>query len=257
MNSLSELKPILTTLILPPAGLLLLLLLGLILVFKKKTVGLALSFLAATLLWLLSCYPVATWLAQNILPQHAPLSVAALRSSGVQAIVVLGGGVQPQAPEYGEPQASLPAAARLRYGIWLARQTGLPIAFAGGKGWGAADAQNLTEGEVTRRLALRDYGVTLRWIDDQSRDTAENATLLRPILKKDNIQRIALVTHAWHMPRAVQAFERAGFTVTPAPMAYILPSRQSVLGWLPSVDGLEGSRVVLKEWLALLVQRFT
>ncbi len=248
-----ELKPILTTLVLPPAALLLLALLGLLLAVRKKATGLALAFVAVVLLWLVSCHAVAVWLAQNILPQFAPVTSAVLKNSGVQAIVVLGGGVAPLAPEYGEPQASLPAAARLRYGVWLARQTQLPVAFAGGMGWGAAAAQTLPEGEIARRLAQRDYGLTLRWIEDQSRDTAENARMLRPLLQKDKVQRIALVTHAWHMPRSVQAFERAGFTVTAAPMAYILPKQNKVLEWLPSVDGLQSSQLVLKEWLALRV----
>ncbi|MDO9360940.1 MAG: YdcF family protein, partial [Polaromonas sp.] len=140
---------------------------------------------------------------------------------------------------------------------WLARQSGLPLAFAGGLGWGAASTQTLSEGEVARRAAQQDYGLALRWIDDRSRDTAENAQMLRPILHKDGIQRIALVTHAWHMPRSVQAFERAGFTVTPAPTAFILASRNSVLQWVPSADGLGTTQLVLKEWLGLLVQRFT
>ncbi|HYW58149.1 MAG TPA: YdcF family protein [Polaromonas sp.] len=257
MISPGELKPILSTLVLPPAGPLLLVFLGLLLAVKKRVFGLALSFLAATLLWLLSCHAVAVWLAQNILPQHEAVSVATLKASEVQAIVVLGGGVHPLAPEYRESQASMPAAARLRYGVWLSRQTGLPIAFAGGKDWGASQSQSLSEGEVARRTARQDYGVTLRWVDDQSRDTAENASLLRPLLQKDKIQHIALVTHAWHMPRSLQAFERAGFTVTPAPMGFILTSRHGLLEWLPSADGLDSSRAVLKEWLALLVQRFT
>lgn len=252
-----SLKPLLTTLVLPPAAPLLLIGLGLLLAARKKAAGLVLAFVATTLLWLLSCHAVAVWLALNLLPAYPPLPVAALKASPVQAIVVLGGGVHPVAPEYGEAQASLPAAARLRYGAWLARQTGLPVAFAGGMGWGAADTQALSEGEVARRAALQDYGLTLRWIDSRSRDTGENARLLRPLMQKDKIERIALVTHAWHMARSVSAFERAGFTVTPAPTGFVLPSRNGVLEWLPSSDGLDSSRVVLKEWLGLLVQRFT
>lgn len=257
MMSLGELKPILTTLLLPPGAPLLLVLLGLGLAVRKKAAGLTLALLGSVLLWLLSCHAVAVWLALNLLPQHSALSLAALKTSGAQAIVVLGGGVHPAAPEYGEPQASAPAAMRLRYGAWLARQSRLPVAFAGGLGWGAAQTQTLPEGEVARRAALQDYGLTLKWIDSQSRDTAENARLLRPLLLKDGVQRIVLVTHASHMPRSVRAFEGAGFTVTAAPMGFILPSRAGVLEWLPSSDGVEGSRVVLKEWLALLVQRFT
>lgn len=257
MIAIGELKPILTALVLPPASLLLLIGLGLLLAARKKAAGLLLAFAAAAMLWLLSCHAVTVWLAQNLLPQYPPISVAALKADPVQAIVVLGGGVHPLAPEYGEPQAAPAAAMRLRYGAWLARQTGLPVAFAGGLGWGASGAQALSEGEVARRAALQDYGLTLRWIDSQSRDTSENAQFLRALMHKDKVQSIALVTHAWHMPRAVNAFERAGFTVMPAPMGFILPSRNGVLQWTPSADGLGGTQLVLKEWLGLLVQRFT
>ena len=252
-----ELKPLLTTLVLPPASLLLLIGLGLLLAARKKAVGLWLACAAAAGLWLLSCHAVAVWLALNLLPQHTPLPVAALKTGPVQAIVVLGGSVYPTAPEYGEPQASAAAAMRLRYGAWLARQTGLPVAFAGGIGWGATDAQALSEGEVARRAALQDYGLTLRWIDSHSRDTAENAQFLRALMQKDKIQRIALVTQAWHMPRSVRAFERAGFTVTPAPTGFIRPNRNALLEWLPSGEGLDTSRMVLREWLGLLVQGLT
>jgi uncharacterized SAM-binding protein YcdF (DUF218 family) len=253
MIQLGELKPILAVLVLPPAAPLLLALLGLLLAAKRKAAGLALAFFAVTLLWLLSCQAVAVWLAQNILPQYAPLALSSLKSSGAQAIVVLGGGVQPRAPEYGEAQASPPGLARLRYGIWLSRQTGLPVAYAGGIGWGASGPQTLSEGAVARRLAQQDYGLSLRWVEDQSRDTVENAELLKPLLAKDRITRIALVTHAWHMPRSVQAFERAGFSVTAAPTAYILQSQNPLLRWLPSSDGLNSTQTVLREWLALQV----
>jgi len=257
MNSLGELKPILTTLLLPPASLLLLGFLGLLLAARRKAAGLLLIFLAGVALWLLSCHAVSVWLAHTLLPQHAPVTAAAVKSGGVQAIVVLGGGVHPVAPEYGEPQASPAAAMRLRYGVWLARQSGLPVAFAGGLGWGAANGQVISEGEVARRAAQQDYGLALRWIDTQSRDTVENAQFLKPLMEKDKVQRIALVTHAWHMPRSVRAFERAGFIVTPAPMGFILPSRNGVLQWTPSADGLGTSQLILKEWLGLLAQRFT
>jgi len=252
-----ELKPILTALVLPPAPLLLLIGLGLLLAARKKAAGLLLAFVAAALLWLLSCHAVAVWLAANLLPQYPPLAVATLKSSPVQAIVVLGGGVFPVAPEYGEAQALPSAAARLRYGVWLARQSGLPLAFAGGMGWGAASTQTLPEGEVARRAALQDYGLALRWIDSRSRDTAESAQALQAMMFQDKVRHIALVTHAWHMPRSVRAFERAGFTVTPAPMGFILPGHNGLLQWLPSSDGLEVSRQVLREWLGLLVQRLT
>ncbi|MGH6637371.1 MAG: YdcF family protein [Polaromonas sp.] len=253
---LGELKPLLTSLVLPPLAPLLLALLGVLLAFKRKRGGLALAALSLVLLWLLSCHGVAVWLASTALPQFAPLSAAALKTGKVQAIVVLGGGLLPEAPEYGQPQPGSHTAARLRYGIWLARQTGLPVAFTGGVGWAANGVQEKSEAEVVARAALQDYGVKLRWNETQSRDTAGNARLLAPLLQRDGVQHIALVTDAWHMPRAVAAFERAGLTVTPAPMGYVLPVERDLLEWMPSARGLLASQQVLREWLALAAGRF-
>lgn len=250
------LKPLLTSLVLPPLAPLLLALLGLLLAFKRRRGGLALAALALALLGLLSCHGMAVWLARTALPQFAPLSVAVLKTGKVQAIVVLGGGLLPQAPEYGQPQPSAHTAARLRYGIWLARQSGLPVAFTGGVGWAAHGAQAASEAQVAARVALQDYGVKLRWNETQSRDTADNARLLAPLLQRDGVQHIAVVTDAWHMPRAVAAFERAGFAVTPAPMGYVLPIERDLLEWMPSARGLLASQQVLREWLGIAAGRF-
>jgi uncharacterized SAM-binding protein YcdF (DUF218 family) len=70
-------------------------------------------------------------------------------------------------------------------------------------------------------------------------------------LQPAGVTRIALVTHAWHMERSVRLFERAGFTVLPAPMNAIAVESYAMLNWLPSADGLQDTRHVLREWLAL------
>jgi uncharacterized SAM-binding protein YcdF (DUF218 family) len=253
-------KSLLASLALPPLSLLLLALTGVFLAARRKRGGITLAVLAIALLWLLSCHGTAVWLARTVLPQYQPLPVAQLKAAKVQAIVVLGGGVLPQAPEYGEPQPSHYTSARLRYGIWLSRQSGtatpLPIAFSGGLGWTASTIQKQSEAEVAARSALQDYGVALRWAESASRDTGANARLMAPLLKNAGIQNIALVTDAWHLPRAVAAFERAGLTVTPAPMGFMLPVQNDLIEWLPSGPGLQGSQQVLREWLALIVGRF-
>jgi len=247
------LKPLLSALLLPPLSPLLLALIGLLLALKKRRGGFALLLFALTLLWLLSCHGTAVWLSRSILPQFSPLVASELKTGQVQAIVVLGGGVLPLAPEYGQAQPRAETAARLRYGLWLARQSGLPVAFTGGRGWAAHSAQTESEAEVVQRVAQQDYGLSLRWLEADSRDTADNARLLAPLLQRDGVARIALVTHAWHMPRSVAAFERAGLVVLPAPMGFVLPDENQLLQWLPSAHGLLASRQVLREWLGIAV----
>lgn len=256
---LGELKPLLTALVLPPAAPLLLAFGGLLMVWRNKRLGSVLCVAGLGGLWLLGCNAVAVWLALHILPQVPALppstAAALLQARQVQAVVVLGGGVQAFAPEYGAAQPTADTATRLRYGVWLARQSQLPLAFAGGVGWANSGTAAPSEGAAARAAVAQDYGLALRWVDDQSRDTAENAARLQALLAADGVQRIALVTQAWHMPRAQLAFERAGFTVTPAPTGFTLPQQRSLLEWLPTGHGLQSSREVLREWLGLWVAR--
>ena len=253
---LGTLRPILTALFLPPLAPLLLALIGLILVFRKKRGGLVLTAFSLMLLWVLSCHGTASWLSRTVLPQFPPLALNQLQTNKVQAIVILGGGVLAQASEYGEAQPRAETAARLRYGLWLARQSGLPVAFSGGVGWAASSSQTASEARVAQRIAEQDFGQTLRWTESESRNTTGNARLLAPLLQRDGVLRIALVTHASHMPRAVLAFERAGFQVTPAATGYEVALESGVLEWLPSAPGLMASQQVLREWLASGVSRF-
>lgn len=247
-----ELKPILTALALPPTGPLLLALLGLLVARRRRAGGLAFVALCIIAAIALGSHAMARVLARELLPAVAPAQPQDLQQ--VQAIVVLGGGVQPEAPEYGGAQPNEASLLRLRYGARLARQTGKPLAFAGGVGWGGV-AGAPTEGSVARQVLQEDYGLAPRWIDERSRDTAENATQMAQLARPAGVRRIALVTDAIHMPRAAAEFRRAGFEVLPAPTAFALPQQRDVLEWLPSTRGYVTSRYVLREWLAGIVAR--
>jgi len=105
------------------------------------------------------------------------------------------------------------------------------------------------------RAAIAQFGVTLRWADGSSRDTVENASEMARLLQPAGIQRIALVTDSWHMPRSVLAFRRAGFDVVPAPTGFPAGQTRALLSWLPSAEGLTLSRQVIREALGLAVAR--
>lgn len=246
---LGTLKPVLSALVLPPAGPLLLAAAGLLLMRRFRRTGVAAVLAGLAALWLLSCHAFAVELARIVLPLPAPIDAARLQAT--QAIIVLGGGVSPEAPEYGSPQPSSATLSRLRYGIWLARGSGKPLAFAGGVGWAAQGTRAPAEGDVARRVAREEFGQTLRWVDDQSRDTRENARRIAPLLQRDGITKAAVVTDAVHMARALREFRAAGLEVVPAPTQ--LPSwrERGLLEWLPSAEGLVLSRHVLRERLAL------
>lgn len=258
MDILLALKPLVTALVLPAVSLSLLLAVSLIWSWLRidaksgtsPRVPIMCAGAASVLLWLCSCSAVSVGLAKHLLPAVEAIQVDDLKRSQIQAIVVLGGGIHNQVDEYGGPTLVPEAMSRLLYGAYLARASHLPMAFSGGKGWAAPQAQH-TEAQVAD-LALARLGIpALRWQENQSRDTHENARQTAAMLHGEGITRIALVTHAWHMPRSVKHFEAAGFTVLPAPMGFMHSGPASWQLWLPSGSGLRDTGLVLKEWLAL------
>jgi uncharacterized SAM-binding protein YcdF (DUF218 family) len=255
MELLLSLKPFLTALVLPAASGLLLLFALLFWAWRYPTQRrwpIACAATVTFVMWLLSCQAVAIWLSLHLLPQASPVNADDVKRAQVQAIVVLGGGVENEAVEYGGPTLSPDAMSRLLYGVHLSRSTQLPLAYTGGIGWAGASGQT-SEAEVAN-IALTRLGLpALRWQENQSRDTRENALLTAALLKGDHITHIALVTHAWHMPRSVRQFEAAGLQVTPAPMGFVRSDLSSWLQWLPSGKGLRDSGWVIREWLGLLL----
>lgn len=250
-----EWKPLLGALLLPPGGPLLLALLGVLLAARRRVPGLLLAGAGILVALALSTNGAALFLARHLLPPQAPVSPQDVQKT--QAVVVLGGGVLPQAPEYGVTQPNANTLARLRYGVRLVRASGLPLAFAGGIGWASTGMSTDSEGAVARRVLELEYGVKPAWVDDRSRDTAENARNMASLLLPRGVRRITLVTDAWHMARAADEFRRAGFEVLPAPTGFPGPHARPLLEWLPSASGVLLCRALVREWLALQVLRLT
>jgi uncharacterized SAM-binding protein YcdF (DUF218 family) len=254
MEALLFLKPILTGLIMPAASGPLLVVALSVWAFARSPKHLALrlpislSGCVGLGLWLISCPAVAVWLSLHLLPQVKAIQASDLKQQQVQAVVVLGSGVQAHSQEYDAPNLTTASMSRLLYGLHLAQGAQLPMAFTGGKGWGAQREQ-AAESEVADMVLARLHAPALRWQENQSRDTRENAQMAANMLQKEGITHIALVTHAWHMPRSVRNFENAGFKVLPAPMGFIQTDLQPILQWIPNGGALQDSCVVLKEWL--------
>jgi uncharacterized SAM-binding protein YcdF (DUF218 family) len=243
------LKKLITALILPPAGPLLLALLGLWLTRAKSRrwqhAGLWLATLSLLGLLVLSLPFVGNALMAPLEP-HPPITQAQLQRA--QAIVVLGGGSYHSAPEYGGDTVGYTTLERLRYGARLARQSRLPLLVTGGTPFGGRP-----EAESMREALQSDFGVKVRWVEAVSRDTAENASLSAPILKAAGITRIALVSHGWHLPRAIPLFEKQGLEVIAAPTAFSTGSPSLVEDLLPRA--MVRSRQALNEYLGQLYNR--
>lgn len=178
-----------------------------------------------------------------------PIAASDLRQA--QAIVVLGGGRYREAPEYGGDTVSDATLVRVRYAAKLQRATGLPLLVSGGK----PDGDGPSEAETMRRVLTDEFGTPVRWAEGESDNTRDNALHSARLLKRDGVTRVALVTHAWHMPRAVRAFSAAGLAVSPAP-TFFHREPLTPLDFLPQAKGLNRSRDAMHEWIGMLWYRW-
>lgn len=231
--------------LLPPLSLLLLGGGGLLLLRRRRHLGKWLIGLALAGLFLLSMPVVGNFLLDTLKPPPAVLS-----GREAEAIVVLTGGKIRDSLDYGGDTAGRFTLERARYAARLARQWRKPLLATGG-----APEGGRAEAELLRTLLRDEFGVEVRWVEDASRNTRENARNSAEILGQAGIRRIYLVTHAWHLKRAVPEFVAAGFQVVPAGMGYSLASHLTPLDFLPHPRGLEASYLALHEWIGLLWYR--
>lgn len=249
MSFLFLMKKLLSVAILPPLMPLLWGAAGLLVIPRRRRLGLVMAWGGLLLALALSLPP-----AVNLLT--APLEDIPVLPAGdlskAQAIVILGAGLRRDMPEYGGATPNRLTLERLRYGARLARSSDLPVLVSGG----ALDGY-LTEASVMAEALREDFGITPRWQEESSLDTAGNAYFTAALLKPQRIQRIVLVTHAAHMRRALAEFRMQGFEVFPAPTGFLSDRRagEEFLDFLPGATAAYSGWYAMHEWVGILVQK--
>lgn len=233
--------------LLPPLNLILLVATGILLLASRPRLGKRLLVATLALLYLLSTPLIADSLLQEL---ETPPEGNVLYNDA-QAIVVLGGGTYYNAPEYGNHTVGRYSLERIRYAAKLHRITGKPILATGGAPLG----DESSEAAQMKAVLETEFQVSVKWIEGASRNTNENAYKSFAILKRDEISHIALVTHAWHMPRAEREFGQAGFKVIPAPTAYTTRYKTDIFAFIPNAGALQKSSLFFHEVIGMLWYR--
>lgn len=247
----APLKSLVETLIMPPTSLYLMVLVGLALarfsgVKRRRRIGVSLAWAGGTATVALSLPLVAHLLLASLQhAEHIPPSAAAIDA---EAIVVLSADVDCDPPEYGEDQPGALTMLRCRYGAALARRTGLPVLLSGG----VLRPDRRPVSHVMRDFVQGELGVPVRWVEEASTTTRGNAEFSARILAREGIRRVALVSHAWHLPRATAAFEEAGMEVLPAPTAPHAPPSGLLESLVPRGKSLRDSTWAVHEWVGRL-----
>jgi uncharacterized SAM-binding protein YcdF (DUF218 family) len=237
-------KLALTTLVLPPGGPILLVIAGVLAWRRHPRAGRGLAAGGAATLWLCSL-PIVAGALVCALGGGTPVDLAAARQA--DAIVILGGGVRPQAAEYGGDTLGRLTLERVRYGAFLARQTGLPVLVTGG----APEQGVRAEADLMREVLEREFGVGVRWVEDRARNTGENASHAAALLAAEGKRRIVLVMHGFDVRRAMALFSAAGLEVIAAPTLVARLDRLEVADFLPSAGALAISYFTLYELAAI------
>jgi uncharacterized SAM-binding protein YcdF (DUF218 family) len=238
-------SPFATALVVPPLALLPISLAGAVLAWRYRRIGLVLAGIGTALLLLLSLPAIGGSL---LVPLERGLPLTPPPDDPPQAIVILAGdGIHAARPhEYGVGPLTLE---RLDAGAELYRRVYLPILVSGGR----PDVQGGPS--LAARMATvltRDFLVPVRWEDERSKNTWENAAFSAPILARHGIRSVYLVTHAWHMRRAIFCFRHFGITVTAAPVRLDRAPTPSPADFAPSINGWTDAYDAFHEWIGLV-----
>jgi uncharacterized SAM-binding protein YcdF (DUF218 family) len=90
-----------------------------------------------------------------------------------------------------------------------------------------------------------------------SRNTVENAEFVKTVANPKEGERWLLVTSAFHMPRSIGLFRRAGFKVEAYPVDWRASPSQALSFSSVAMNGLERTEVAMREWIGLAAYRLT
>jgi len=217
----------------PPTIFIVLNLLGALLALRWRRLGLAVAIISSV-----SLYALATPALSSSLLRIAEGGVSAPVDFGMaQAIVVLGGDVRPGNGSDIPDELGAMSLERLAYAAAAWRRLHLPVLVSGGR----LPEMHVSEATLMKQALEQDFAVPVAWSEEDSRTTWENAAFSARLLEQEQVRTVIVVSHAWHVPRAVWAFERHGLTALPWPASRTPPRLDRVKDFLPSIGALENS----------------
>jgi uncharacterized SAM-binding protein YcdF (DUF218 family) len=236
-----SLSDTLTAVLVPPFNLLPLSCAGLLITRRHPRVGFAVTTLGLGGLLLLAT-PLVSNTLLALLERNLPLVPST--ADPPQAIVVLSAEIRRDGSTDDFQPGPL-SLERERAAAALSRQTGLPVLVTGG----ATAAGTQTLAAVMAKSLTDDFGTTIRWTEPRAEDTWENAIKSAAMLQAQHIHAIYLVTHAWHMRRALIAFAYTGIAVTAAPVRLDSFPTFAASDFIPRASAWLVSYYALHEWL--------
>jgi len=239
------LKIVVVLLILPPVNLLLAGLAGLVLSWFRPRAGWIVMAVSLAGLTLMSMHAVTTPMLAALetgLPTRPP------SDAPPAAIVVLSGDSLSSPSVPGGFTVGGLTLRRLQTAASLHRRTGLPILVTGG----SVPRHAPPLADLMAQSLRADFRVDVRWLERKSLDTWENARFTAEVLREAGVTSIYLVTDAWHMRRALLAFEPTGLRVTAAPNPLQRSLSLTPTDFIPTTSSWMVGYFALHEWIGLV-----
>ncbi len=222
-----------------------------LLLIGRKRIALFSILLSITVLWGSSTAKVADSLMASLERNYPPLAVEIMPSA--DAIVILGGMTRGIVPGTGLTDLD-GGVDRLVHGARLWKAGKAPLIILTGGNWEGYQPESEAMAEILLLMGIPESSMLL---ESESRNTYQNALYTVPLLKKQGISKVLLVTSAFHMRRATAVFEDMGISVIPAATDYQLVERfMSILDWLPQAGALSTTTRGIKEYIGWWVYSF-
>ena len=173
-------------------------------------------------------------------------------------IVVLGGSIEPNLSAAHGTAVVSGASDRIITAVALARRyPNARVVFSGGSGnLVSNDAREADfAGAIFESLGISKSRLIM---ERHSRNTVENAEFSKALVAPKQGERWLLVTSAFHMPRSVGLFRKAGFPVEAYPVDWRVGGRAGLFTFSKLArEGLWRTDAGMREWMGLIAYRLT
>lgn len=232
----------------PPSGLIWWLLIGLVVMRRRRRLGLTIIAISSVLLYALSTPLVGGMLISSLEAAQPP----APEAGEPGAIIILGGDGERTPDQLVKAEPGPLSLQRLAGAAIVVREKKLPVLITGGKVGPGQPAV----ADLMADLFKNAFDLPVAWRETRADNTCENARYSAEVLRRAGINSAIVVTHAWHMPRAILAFQQAGFPIVPAPLHADTHEVRAVSDLLPHTSAWVRSFYALHEWIGLIAYRW-
>jgi uncharacterized SAM-binding protein YcdF (DUF218 family) len=228
---------------------------AILLATRFASLGRKLLIASIALLAICGFSPLGNWLLYPLESRFPPWDAARGAPDG---IVVLGGSIDPDlSAAHGGAVVKGSADRMIATAALAHRYPNARIIFSGGSGSLISDDAREADyaSAVFESLGISKARLTM---ERRSRNTQENAEFSKALAAPKSGERWLLVTSAFHMPRSVGLFRKAGFVVEPYPVSWLVGGQADLFKFsVLSVEGLGRVDIGVREWMGLAAYRIS